>query len=82
VPLQPVSRLDGVCETKFVLSDGSKRWILGRDPQPELFNEGAVTVPLTVVALPGGSFIRLRVRAHPDGELRVVTERMPGKVPQ
>lgn len=82
VPLEPVSRLDGVCEMKFVLSDGSKHWILGREPQPDLLMGGAVTVPLTVVALPGGTFIRLRVRAHTDGELRVVTERMPGKVPQ
>ena len=42
--------------------------------------DGAVNVPLTVVALPGGAFMRLRVTPQPDGELRVVSERFSGKV--
>jgi hypothetical protein len=80
VPLQKLARLDGVCETRFVLTGGSDRWILGRAPQPELYLDGAVNVPLTVVALPGGAFMRLRVTPQPDGELRVVSERFSGKV--
>jgi hypothetical protein len=78
VPLQAASRFSGPCDMKFVVSDGSKHWILGRKPQRELFNQGAVTVPVSVVALPESRFIRLRVRPHPEGELRVVTESMPG----
>ena len=81
VPLQQLSRLEGVSETQLVLSDGSNRRILGRVPQPELYDDGLVTVPLTVVALPGGTFIRFRVKSQPDGELRVVSEPLPGKVP-
>lgn len=80
VPLRKVARSDGACDMKFVMSDGTNRWILGREPQPELFKGGAVTVPVTVVALPDGGFIRFRVREHTDGELRVVAQRMPGKV--
>lgn len=79
-PLRQLSSLDGVCEAQFVLSDGSDRWILGRAPRPELFRAGEVYVPATVVALPGGTFVRLRVRSQSEGELRVVSERMPGKV--
>jgi hypothetical protein len=79
-PLRHLSSLDGVCDVQFVLSDGSEQWILGRAPRPGLFRDGAVTVPATVVALPGGTFVRLRVKAQPEGELRVVSERMPGKV--
>jgi hypothetical protein len=81
VPLQQLSQLEGVSETQLVLSDGSKRWILGRVPRTELYENGLVTVPLTVVALPGGTFIRFRVKSQPDGELRVVSEPLPGKVP-
>jgi hypothetical protein len=79
-PLRQLSSLDGVSDVQFVLSDGSQRWILGRAPRPGLFRDGAVTVPVTVVALPGGTFVRLRVKSQPEGELRVVSERMPGKV--
>jgi hypothetical protein len=81
VPLQQLARLEGVAETQLVLTDGSKRWILGRAPQTELYDGGLMTVPLTVVALPGGTFIRFRVKSRPDGELRVVSEPLPGKVP-
>ena len=81
VPLQQLSQLEGVSETQLVLSDGSNRRILGRVPQEELYEHGLVTVPLTVVALPGGTFIRFRVKSLPDGELRVVSEPLPGKVP-
>jgi hypothetical protein len=80
-PLQQLSTLDGVCEAQFVLSDGSDRWILGRTPRPELDRDGAVNVPATVVVLSNGRFMRLRVRSQSEGELRVVSERMPGKVP-
>jgi hypothetical protein len=79
-PLRQLSALDGVSDVQFVLSDGSKRWIVGRAPRPGLFRDGAVTVPATVVALPGGTFVRLRVKSQPEGELRVVSERMPGRV--
>lgn len=79
VPLDEVARIDGVCDMKLVLTSGQKRWILGRTPRPELFLGGAVTVPVTVVALPDGAFVRLRVRAQADGELRVVTERLSAK---
>ena len=79
-PLSHLSSLDGVCDVQFVLSDGREKWILGRAPRPGLFRDGAVTVPATVVALPGGTFVRLRVKAQPEGELRVVSERMPGRV--
>ena len=81
VPLQAASGLKGPCDMKLVLTDGSKHWIVGREPQRALFNEGAVTVPVSVVALPESRFIRLRVRPHPEGELRVVTQRLPGTVP-
>ena len=81
VPLQQLSQLEGVSETQLVLSDGSNRRILGRVPQKKLYDHGLLTVPLTVVALPGGTFIRFRVKSRPDGELRVVSEPLPGKVP-
>jgi hypothetical protein len=80
VPLPQLSQLQGVSETQLVLSDGRQRRILGRDPRPELFDDGLITVPITVVALPGGTFIRFRVKSQPDGELRVVSEPVPGKV--
>jgi hypothetical protein len=79
-PLRHLSSLDGVCETRFVLSDGSDRWIMGRAPRPDLYLDGLVAVPITVVALPGGTFMRLRVKSLPDGELRLVSERISGKV--
>lgn len=81
VPLQQLSQFEGVSETQLVLSDGSNRRILGRVPQKKLYDHGLLTVPLTVVALPGGTFIRFRVKSRPDGELRVVSEPLPGKVP-
>jgi hypothetical protein len=79
-PLRQLSTMEGVCETRFVLSDGSQRWNLGRVPQPGLYQNGLVSVPITVVALPGGAFMRLRVKSRSDGELRVVSERLPVKV--
>jgi hypothetical protein len=79
-PLRHLSTVDGVCETQFVLSDGNQRWNLGRVPQPELYLNGLVTVPITVVALPGGVFMRLRVKSQADGELRVISERLPRQV--